>query len=348
PAIILAKRHMAQFDDESIGAFRSNKSLIFPNLDKPEYSLLINQPYRALGCRSVSFIPLLENDLLIGVLIIGLAQPGTLTEDQLAITKQLAVELSIAIRQTELRETLQSYTNNLEKLVSERTAQLKSKADELEAFTYSVSHDLRSPLRAIAGFSRTLLTTYKENLPEKGQHYLDRVQKNAIHMGMMIDDLLDLSKVGRTELKIQQINLNHLINEILDDLEVNQQKGNATFVIDPLDDCYGDRNLLRLALSNLINNSIKYSHKKADPRIEIGNFRAQNGSTVYTIQDNGVGFDMKYADKLFGVFQRLHSSREYEGNGIGLATVYRIIEKHGGRVWAHAEPDKGATFYFSL
>ena len=295
-----------------------------------------------------TFIPMRDDYELLGVINIGLIKPKQLNAKQTEIAYQVAARLAAAIRQAQLSKQLQLYTHHLEELVEQRTYQLKLKAEELEAFTYSVSHDLRSPLRAVDGFSRTLVDNFSKDLPDRARHYLNRVQYNALRMGQMIDDLLDLSRVGRKELKRVPVDLNEIIDDILAELEANNQRGEGSIVVAPLPECSGDKSLLRLALFNLISNAIKYSRNENKPKIDIDFFNSADGTPVYTIKDNGVGFDMKYVDKLFGVFQRLHTNREYEGNGIGLVTVHRIIEKHGGEVWAEAKVNQGATFFFSF
>lgn len=294
------------------------------------------------------FIPIVDNQKFLGVLNIGLLKPKTFQPKQIELAFQVANQFLIGMIQANMAEQIKLYTTNLEDLVKARTAQLNSKAEELEAFTYSVSHDLRSPLRAIDGFSRTLVDSFGGDLPEKAQHYLNRVRHNAVRMGKMIDDLLELSRVGRKEIRFSQVDLNRLIQDILTELENNNQRGMAAIEVAKLPFCYGDKNLLRLAIFNLISNAIKYSRDQEKPKISFDFYLSKSNNPIYTIKDNGVGFDMKYVDKLFGVFQRLHTNREYEGNGIGLVTVHRIFEKHGGKVWAEAEINKGATFFFTF
>ncbi|MEM8857975.1 MAG: ATP-binding protein, partial [Chloroflexota bacterium] len=342
-----------QIDHASLQHLSGQKQIVHENFESLDSEIQIFpqsliDDWINQGVCANTIIPLFDKDVLIGCIIIGLSEAGRLNDEQSEIAHQVATQLSIAVHQTRLYRKLQLYATDLEDLVKQRTAQLNYKAEELEAFTYSVSHDLRSPLRAIDGFSRTLISKYKDELPSKAQHYLNRVQFNAVRMGMMIDDLLDLSRVGRREFIFDEVDLNELIQDILSELKINNQLGNAEIEVAALPACSGDKNLLRLALFNLISNAIKYSQKVEQPKIVVDFYTSETGVPVYRITDNGVGFDMKYIDKLFGVFQRLHTNREYEGNGIGLATVRRIIEKHEGKVWAEATVNQGATFFFTF
>jgi light-regulated signal transduction histidine kinase (bacteriophytochrome) len=235
----------------------------------------------------------------------------------------------------------------LEQRVKDRTAQLEIMNKELESFSYSVSHDLRAPLRAIDGFSHILVAEYSAGLSEEARHYLNRIRSSAQRMGKLIDDLLKFSRLGRQTLKKQAIDVRHVVSEALEELGVERTDRQIEIKIGDLPDCKADPSLLMQVFINLLGNAIKYTNSRAHATIEIGS-QKQGRKWVYYIKDNGVGFDMKYVDKLFGVFQRLHSSTEYEGTGVGLATVQRIIHRHGGRVWAVSEEGKGATFYFTL
>jgi PAS domain S-box-containing protein len=242
----------------------------------------------------------------------------------------------------------------LEKRVVDRTAQLQAANKELEAFSYSVSHDLRAPLRAIDGFSRILVEDHAAQLPDEAVGYLNRVRNGATHMGRLIDDLLRFSRLSRQSLLKQPVNLYTLVEETWSTLEVEREERRVELVIGELPDCQGDPALLKQVFFNLLGNALKYSRLKSDTRIEIG-FLPQvirtgepPATNVYFVKDNGVGFDMQYAGKLFGVFQRLHRQEEYEGTGVGLAIVHRIIARHGGSIWAQSEPDKGATFYLTI
>ena len=218
---------------------------------------------------------------------------------------------------------------------------------ELEAFSYSVAHDLRAPLRSIDGFSPALLEDCADKLDEEGKVYLGYVRESAQQMAQLIDDLLSLSRVTRAELRRSPIDLAAIARTVLAHLQRNQPDRTVELVIAEEMPAVGDPDLLRIVLENLLGNAWKFTGKCSRARIEFGQM-AQAGGAVYFVRDNGAGFDMAYADKLFGVFQRLHSASEFEGTGIGLSIVQRIIRRHGGRVWAEGEVGRGATFYFTL
>ena len=226
-------------------------------------------------------------------------------------------------------------------------AQLGVANKELEAFSYSVSHDLRAPLRAVDGFSRILLDEHTPHLSESGQRYLRLVRENAVTMGQLIDDLLSFSRLSRQPLKKQTVATAELAQQVLEELKPEQNGRRFDVSIGDLAECQADPALLKQVFVNLLSNALKYTRKRDLSKIEVG-CEKRPGETVYFVKDNGAGFDMRYADKLFGVFQRLHRAEEYEGTGVGLAIVQRIIHRHGGRVWAEAELHKGATFYFTL
>ncbi|GIJ48003.1 hypothetical protein Val02_48890 [Virgisporangium aliadipatigenens] len=244
-------------------------------------------------------------------------------------------------------EEVRRLNADLENRVRERTAELEASTRELDAFAYSVSHDLRAPLRSLHGFSEALLDEYAEVLDDEGRDYLNRLQHNVQRMGRMIDDLLNLSRATRVELVREQINLSDIAKEILAELAAADPGRAVTTVV--ADDLYAcaDPHLLRLAVQNLLANAWKFTAKATDPRIEVGRRHHDTGE-IFFIRDNGAGFDMQYADKLFNAFQRLHAAAEFEGTGIGLAIVARVIRRHGGHIFADAEPDRGATFSFTL
>jgi PAS domain S-box-containing protein len=236
----------------------------------------------------------------------------------------------------------------LEQRVVERTAQLQDANKELQAFSYSVSHDLRAPVRHVLGFVDLLLQDAGPSLSEKNLRHLTTISQAAKRMGILIDDLLAFSRVGRAELKRTDVNLDELIQETLKDFQAETKERNIVWEIHPLPPVRADRALLRMVLVNLISNAVKFTGARAEAKIEIGSTLNESGETVIFIRDNGAGFDPKYTEKLFGVFQRLHSQDEFEGTGIGLANVQRILYRHGGRTWAEGVVDGGATFYFSL
>jgi signal transduction histidine kinase/ligand-binding sensor protein len=247
----------------------------------------------------------------------------------------------------EAEEAIRFLNSELEQRVIDRTSQLEAANKELEAFSYSVSHDLRSPLRHINGFAEILTSKYSEQVPEEARKYLNTIVSSARKMGTLIDDLLSFSRTGRSELKKSRLKMDQVIEDALTHIKDSLADRKIKWEISKLPVVEGDYNLLRQAFVNLLDNAVKYSRTREVAVIQIG-YTEEKREYIFFIKDNGVGFDMKYADKLFGVFQRLHSSTQFEGTGIGLANVQRIIQRHGGRIWAEAEPDRGAVFYFSI
>ncbi len=245
--------------------------------------------------------------------------------------------------QAELVEAQQT----LEQRVETRTAQLAASNRDLESFSYSVSHDLRAPLRAISGFSRILLEDYADSLDPDGLRYLQQVQDGGLQMGRLIDDLLTFSRTGRHALQLQQVDVSGMVRGCLAELKLQEPDHGAQIRVGELGSCEADPALLKQLWLNLLSNALKYSRKSEHPVITIGR-RREGAEDVYFVEDNGAGFDMKYVDKLFHVFQRLHLAEDYEGTGVGLALVQRIVERHGGRVWAEGAVNRGAKFSFTL
>jgi len=231
--------------------------------------------------------------------------------------------------------------------LKQQAAELQAVNAELEAFTYSVAHDLRSPLRRIDGFAQLLVEEHSGGLPEDAQHCLDRVREGTRHMGQLVDDLLNLARVGRKEVNLQVTGLGSLVQAVVTELQRETGDRAIEWKIQSLPFVECDPSLLKVVFTNLLSNAVKYTRPRPQAVVEVGTVK-QDGQPVIFIRDNGVGFSMKYADKLFGVFQRLHRQEDFEGTGVGLATVQRIVHKHGGQVWAEAELDKGACFYFTL
>ena len=244
-------------------------------------------------------------------------------------------------------QQIRQFNEELERRVAERTAELEAANKELEAFTYSVSHDLRAPLRHIDGFSRILLDDFGASLDPQAHRFLQRIRESTLHMGRLVDDLLNLAHIGRQEVRAQIIGLTTLVEQSLSELSADLSDRNIEWHIDKLPFIEADPGLLKQVFANLLSNAVKYTRPRSPAVISVGALPDSDPPVIF-VRDNGVGFNMKYADKLFGVFQRLHHQEDFEGTGVGLAIVQRVIHKHGGRVWAEAQLDKGATFFFTL
>lgn len=269
--------------------------------------------------------------------------------DEHALIRQYATLVGTGLDRVRLVEDVERINRELHTKIEEvtqRTHQLEMANRELEAYSYTISHDLRAPLRAINGFTSILLEEHGQDLDEQARGYLKRVKDNGEHMGHLVDDLLAFSRFGRQALRTQTVKTRGVVDRALAQLEPGMQDRKVELLIGELPDCQADPALLEQVYVNLLSNALKYSRNRETARIEVG---ANPGDApTFFVRDNGTGFDMAYADKLFGVFQRLHRSQDYEGTGVGLAIVHRIIDRHGGRIWAEAQVDHGATFYFTV
>jgi signal transduction histidine kinase len=333
-----------------------------------DLSLLYARSIRYAGIASVVLVACLLAALLISTFfrravaypIVGLADTARIVsrernysirakpardQGELAVLIEAFNEMLAQIQQRD--EALRKVHDELEQRVQERTAQLAAANKELEAFSYSVSHDLRAPLRSIDGFSQAVLEDYADRLDSTGKQHLQRVRSAAVRMATLIDDLLNLSRVTRTEMHREPSDLSAIAKSIARELQESEPERKADFLIADGLTAEGDARLLRVVMENLLNNSWKYTSRHKSARIEFGHSKS-NGRSVFYVRDDGAGFDQQYAGRLFGVFQRLHGMSEFPGTGVGLATVQRIIHRHGGEIWAEGEVEKGATFYFSL
>ncbi|HUR26331.1 MAG TPA: ATP-binding protein [Candidatus Thermoplasmatota archaeon] len=286
-------------------------------------------------------------DSPIGVLGAHSREKRRFAQNDLNFLQAVANLLAAALTRNRIETELRSHRDNLEGLVRERTRLLETTNKEIEAFSYTVSHDLRTPLRAIDGFSQLLVRQHKEALPPSAQALLAKVQENAQRMGHLIESLLNLSRLGRKELTLMEVDLGAVANQVLSTLAAAAPDRRVQVEVESDLLARGDADLLGILMSNLLANAWKFSSGRPRARIEVGRKRDVREPTFF-VRDNGAGFDMEHAANLFKPFQRLHSASEFEGTGVGLATVHRIVQRHGGRVWAESEPGKGATFWFTL
>lgn len=306
------------------------------------------QALREEGLRAYARVPLVWQGQLLGALNLWVDRPGGFAPERLAMAREVADQLAVAIQYARLHEQVQRYAAELEGRVAERTAELAAANRELESFSAAVSHDLRAPVRSIDGFSRALLEDYAGALDEQGQDYLRRICAATRRMAEMIDALLLLSRVTRAELQRGAVDLSAMARAVAAELQRQEPARQVAFVIAEGLTATGDARLVRLVVENLLSNAWKFTAKQPAAEIAFGALAPPEGPPVFFVRDNGTGFDMAYADKLFGAFQRLHGASEFPGTGIGLATVQRIVHRHGGRIWAEGTVDQGATFYFTL
>jgi signal transduction histidine kinase len=331
-------------------SIREGRTVINDDFALNPSTLSWRNPALQHGFRASAAIPFHFHGNVIGALTLYSHEPKAFDEEQVVLLKALAADLSYAldaISQDQARQSAEESVLKLNQDLTWQAEQLKLVNKELESFSYSVSHDLRAPLRAVRGFSQILRSEYAPSLGPEVQHYLEIIDASAHKMGVLIEELLRFSRLSRQELTRRPVDLKALVYETISELAPEMQNRQVDISIDDLPACQADPVLLKQVLVNLLSNALKYSRKRQRACIQVG-CQEINGERVYFVKDNGVGFNMRYIDKLFMVFQRLHTDDEYEGTGVGLAIVQRIIQRHGGQVWAEAEEDKGATFYFTL
>ena len=299
------------------------------------------------GYRSSGAFPLRIGDRAIGALTMYAPEKYWFSNEEVELFKSLAENISLAVGGIEQEAELRDYREHLEDLVDARTRHLQYLNDELESFTYSVSHDLRSPLRAIDGFSHMLLDDFGDALDDAGRESFDFIFSSVRRMDATIDGLLRLARAGRQEIEVSRVSMAELVASVLEELRPFREGRDVEFLIGELPEADCDPALMRQVFSNLLSNALKFTRGEENAVVEV-RAEVRDGATVCLVRDNGAGFDEQHADKLFQVFQRLHSEQQFEGTGVGLALVQKIIVRHGGRIWAEGKPGEGATFYFSL
>jgi light-regulated signal transduction histidine kinase (bacteriophytochrome) len=299
------------------------------------------------GLRAAFGLPVMVEGRVVSVVDFLAVEAPDLNAAREAMFAALGRQIGLFFQRCEAEERVRVINAELEARVEQRTAQLAAANEDLEAFSYSVSHDLRAPLRAVGGFSRALQEDFGSKLEPEAQRYLEHIQRSAEQMRQLIADLLAFSRLGRHPLTKDRVDTGALVQAVVAELAPTWEGRTLVVRLGELPPCDGDRALLRQVWFNLIENAVKYTRRQAAAEIEIGAAEGAN-EQIFHVRDNGAGFDPRYADRLFGVFQRLHRAEEFEGTGIGLANVKRIAERHGGRVWADATPGQGATFFFAL
>ncbi len=296
---------------------------------------------------ATAFLPILHENRPVAVMMVGHRSSTSLAKDTLDLYLAIAGLIGAANSRKISDESIRQFNKELEQRVIDRTAQLEITNKELESFAYAVSHDLRAPLRSIGGFSHAILEEYADKLDANGKDYLNRIREATNKMGQLIDALLNVSRLTRTEINYMPVNMSQLAQATAEELRKSQPGRYVELVITDGLIVNGDSAMLHIVIENLLGNAWKYTGRCETARIEFG-VTQKRGRDVYFVRDNGAGFDMAYANKLFNAFQRLHKTADFPGLGIGLATVQRIIHRHGGSIWAEAEVGKGATFYFTL
>jgi hypothetical protein len=328
---------------EALAAARATKfELLLADLTMPEMS----------GIDLLQTAHKLDPDL-VGIIMTGQGTIATAVEamrvgalDYILKPFKLSIVLPVLSRALAVRR-LRMENTELQRRVEERGAELEAANKDLESFSYSISHDLRAPVRAVGGFSKILLEDFSSDLPPEARDLAEKIARNADRMGQLVDDLLKFSRLGRQAVTRRVVNVAALVREVADELLKAESGRRIDIRVGELPDCAGDPSLLKQVFTNLLSNAFKFTGQRESAAIEVG-CQPQNGENVYFVRDNGAGFNMQFADKLFGVFQRLHRGDEFEGTGVGLSIAHRIIQRHGGRIWATAEVHKGATFYLVI
>ena len=332
--------------EELVQVLRTAPAHVVTDIQQASVKTNLDEQLRAEGVQSYLSVPMHVQGKLIGALNFLSTQKGGFTPQHVETAQDVASQLAIAIQQARLNQQVRDYTYELEKRVAERTAQLEAINQELESFSYSVAHDLRAPLRAIDGFSRILEEEHIAAFNTEALTLFRHVRSATQRMNQLVEDLLNLSRLTRGKLQRTRVNLSEIAHEVVTELRQREPNRTVTFLAQEETFAHADARLIRIALENLLGNAWKFTSNTPHAQIEFG---ANKGDpTVYYVHDNGAGFDMAHSQKLFGAFQRLHTESQFPGTGIGLATVKRIIHRHGGRIWAEAQVEKGATFYFTV
>jgi light-regulated signal transduction histidine kinase (bacteriophytochrome) len=359
PSAIAQKIHDHCFGDQFAVHYQEGRVQNVADIHNAGLSDCHIQILAQFQVRANLVVPLLQGRHLWGLLCIHQCRaPRQWQDTEIEFVHQIANHLGVALQHAELlnelraevieRQQAEQRAQELNKGLQQAILEVKAVNRELEAFSYSVSHDLRAPLRGIDGFSQALLEDCQDQLGSTGQDYLNRIRAATQRMGHLIDDMLTLSRVTRSDMYKESVDLSRLAGRLCLDLQQTAPERPAEFKIPKELLANGDTRLLQVVLDNLLNNAWKFTATQPHPKIELGSITQANGVLAYFVRDNGVGFDMTFVDKLFRPFQRLHGMNEFPGNGIGLATVQRIIHRHGGQVWAEGELNKGTTFYFTL
>jgi light-regulated signal transduction histidine kinase (bacteriophytochrome) len=309
---------------------------------------------RKHGLLATASFPFHLRGTTVGVLVLYAGETGYFLDDEMRLLLSVASDISLALealereqQRNQAEQQVHQLNAELEQRVLQRTAQLEAANKELEAFSYSVSHDLRAPLRAVNGFAGRVLKEFEPQVPADARQHLERIRNGTQRMGELIDDLLAFSRLSRESMSCRVVDSVKLVQVVVGESAPQREGRQIEINIGKLPDCHGDPALLKQVWFNLISNAIKYTGGRELAIIDIGCER-KNNEDIFFVRDNGAGFNMKYANKLFGVFQRLHRADEFEGTGVGLAVVQRIIHRHGGRIWADAAQGRGATFYFTI